>query len=89
MRVDDVHAVEHVREHGVLMVEARVVDEIDEDLRVAGVAAARGDADGAADVRPRPSSSRMNVASPMYSLAPGLPPWITKFGATRWNVRPL
>ena len=42
------------REHGVLVIEPRVVDEVDEDLRVAGVAAARRDADRAAHVRPQP-----------------------------------
>ena len=33
------------REHGVFVVEERIVHEVDEDLRVAGVAAAGGDAD--------------------------------------------
>ena len=37
--IDDLDPVQHLREHGVLVVEARVVDEIDKDLRVAGVAA--------------------------------------------------
>src|SRR2546421_7039834 len=52
--VDDVEAVEDLGEHGVLVVEARVVDEIDEDLRVTGVVPARRDADRAAHVRPQP-----------------------------------
>ena len=50
--IDDVDAVQHLGEDGVVVIEARVVDEIDEDLRVAGVAAARRDADRAAHVRP-------------------------------------
>jgi hypothetical protein len=34
-------------------------------------------------------SSCTNGPSPEYSFASGLPPWTTKFGTTRWNVRPL
>src|SRR5262249_29196765 len=51
--VDDVDAVEDLGEDRVLMIEARVVDQIDEDLRIARIVAARGDADGAADGRSR------------------------------------
>src|SRR5207244_3825486 len=51
--IHDVDAVEDLRKDGVLVIEPRVVDEIDEDLRVAGVAPARRDADRAAHVRPR------------------------------------
>src|SRR6185295_16761186 len=51
--IDDVDAVEDLAEDGVDVVEARVVDQVDEDLRVAGVVSARRDADRAADVRPR------------------------------------
>ena len=87
--IDDVDAVEDLGEDGVLVIEPRVVDEIDEDLRVAGVAAARRDADRAAHVRPQADFVAHEAASPTYSLAPGLPPWMTKFGTTRWNVRPL
>ena len=38
-------------EHRVGVIEPRRVDEVDEDLRVAGVAAAGGNADGAAAMR--------------------------------------
>jgi len=39
--IDDVDAVQHLGKDRVVVIEARVVDEIDEDPRVAGVAAAR------------------------------------------------
>src|ERR1700682_5608570 len=42
--IDDLDAVQHLREHGVLVIEARVVYEVDEDLRVAGIVASRRDA---------------------------------------------
>ena len=51
--IDDLDAVEHLCEDGVLVVEPRVVDEIDEDLRVARVVSPRRDADRAAHVRPQ------------------------------------
>src|SRR5207245_7719736 len=51
--IDHLDAVEHLRENRVLVIEARVVHEVDEDLRVAGVTAARRDADGASYVRPQ------------------------------------
>ena len=51
-RVHDIHARQDVRKNGVLMVEAWVVDQIDKDLRVAGVTAARRNSDCAAHVRP-------------------------------------
>ena len=51
--IDDVDAVQDLGEDGVDVIETRIVDEIDEDLRVAGVVAARRDADGAAHMRPR------------------------------------
>ena len=59
------------REDGVFVVEARVVDEVDEDLRVAGVAAAGRDAERCRGVPGRPTSSRMNAQSPQSSFAPG------------------
>ena len=46
--VDDVHAIENLREDRVRVVVAWVVDQVDEDLRVARVATARGDAERAA-----------------------------------------
>ena len=48
--IDDVHPGADAGEDGVVEVEAGIVDEVDEDLRVAGVGAARRDADRAADV---------------------------------------
>src|SRR5438093_9847476 len=51
--IDDVDAVEDLGEDGVDVIEARVVDKVDENLRVAGVVAACRDADGAAYVRPK------------------------------------
>src|SRR4051794_29572940 len=51
--IHDLDSVQDLREDGVLVIEARVVDEVDEQLRVAGVAPARRDADRAADVRPQ------------------------------------
>ena len=74
--VDDVHAGDDRAEHGVDVIEPRRVDEVDEDLRVAGVAAARRDADRAAPVRAGRPRRACRTASPTYSLAPGLPPWI-------------
>src|SRR5262245_4511295 len=54
-RLDLVHAAhvfrQHARKDGVLPVQTRVVDEVHEDLRVAGVAAARGQSHRATDVR--------------------------------------
>ena len=58
--IDDLDAVEHLREDGVLVIEARVVDQVDEDLRVAGVAAARVEMPTAPRTcGQRPTSSRM------------------------------
>src|SRR4029453_18145965 len=51
-RVHHIHARQDVRKNGVLMVEGWVVDQIDKDLRVAGVTAAGRNSDGAAHVRP-------------------------------------
>ena len=75
-------------EHRVLEVQPRVVDEVDEELRVAGVAAAGRQPHGSAACEAALISSFTNGPSPTYSLAPGLPPWITKFGTTRWKVKP-
>ena len=36
-RVDDIDAVQHLGEDRVLMIESRVVDQIDEELSVAGI----------------------------------------------------
>ena len=41
---------EYIRKDGVVVVQRGVVDEIDEELRVAGVAAAGGQPDGSGDV---------------------------------------
>src|SRR5688500_4540820 len=49
--IDDVHPLDHLGEHRVVAVEAQVVLEIDEPLRVAGIVAARAHADGASHVR--------------------------------------
>src|SRR5580765_1822161 len=48
----DIDTVQHLCEHGVLVIESGVVDEIDEDLGVAGVATACRDTDRAPHVRP-------------------------------------
>ena len=50
--VHHVEAVEHVREHRVLVIEPGIIDQVDEELRVARIAPARGQADGPARVRP-------------------------------------
>src|SRR5437764_4429267 len=51
--IHHIHPVQHLRENRVLVIETGIVDEIDENLAVAGVAPASGDADRAAHVWPR------------------------------------
>ena len=53
-RVGHVDARRDLAEHGEVVVEARVVEQVDEELRVAGVAAARRQADGPARVPTQP-----------------------------------
>src|SRR5688572_8592302 len=48
--IDDVHSLDDLGEHRVVAVEAQVVLEIDEPLRVAGVAATRAHPDGPSHV---------------------------------------
>src|SRR5262252_6340029 len=52
--IDHFEAVQNLSEYGVFMIQTRVVHQVDEELRVAGIAAARGNADSAANVRPAP-----------------------------------
>src|SRR5687768_17334242 len=49
--VHDAHPANYFGEHGVVVVEAKVVDQIDEDLRIARVAPAGRDAERAASMR--------------------------------------
>ena len=57
---------EHFREDGVVVVETRVLDEVDEELRVTGVAAPRGDAD-----RPQ-AVQRADLVAHEGGLAPSI-----------------
>ena len=75
--IDDVHVFrEHRRKDGVAAVEPRVVDEVDVELRVAGVAAADRQTHEPRTLLAAEMSilSRRNSFAPEYSLAPGLPP---------------
>src|SRR5678815_4247006 len=51
-RIDDVHAANDLAQHGVVVIETPVVDEVHEDLRVSRIATTRRDPNRAAFVRP-------------------------------------
>ena len=88
--VDDVHAVQHLREHRISVVVAGVVDQVDEDLRrlrcpVRGSKCRSLRARGATG-RPRHASTARRCCTRSRQ---GCRPGSTPFGTTRWNVRPL
>ena len=66
-----------------VVVQPGVVHEVDEDLRVAGVASARGDPDRAPDVRPEPDLVAHELGVADVLVGPGAAALrSTKFGTT-------